>query len=295
MRDVFTRYAASFSPRAIAADLNARGLHSPRRGVWNASTLRGNAARGNGVLHNKLYCGRIVWGRHHSKSRETGVRRAQAADPSERVTGEASHLRIVSEELWAKVQQRCANTALGPQTRATDARRPKRLLSGLVRCGCCDGPMVVGIPQGRLICSYRRERGLSACAEGRSVRSALVEARIVTAIQGLLLDPAAVETAVREHRALTGDRRRKALDERQIQDRELAEVKRRAMRLVDQVADGELSGSAVKDRLTQLERRRSELEEGFGEEEDIALHPAAPARYRRLGTAGRGAGAARDA
>ena len=238
VREVFRRYAAGFSPRTIAADLNRRGLASPRGGAWNASTLRGNAARGNGVLHNQLYCGRIVWGRHHwTKSRETGARRAQAANPSERVTGEAPHLRIVSEGLWTKVQQRCADTALGPQTRATDARRPKRLLSGLVRCGCCNGPMVVGGPQGRLICSNRRERGMSACSEGRSVRSALVEARVVTAIQGLL-DPAAVETAVREHQSLAGERRHKALGERQGQEKELTEVKRRALRLVDQGRPG---------------------------------------------------------
>ena len=287
VRHIFTRYAAGFSPRSIAADLNAHGLAAPRGGAWNASTINGNAARGNGVLHNELYRGRIVWGRQRwTKSRETGARRATVADPLERVIGEAPHLRIVSEELWAKVQARCEATALGPQTRATDARRPKRLLSGLVRCGCCGGPMTVGGTQGRLVCAVRRERGPSACPEGRSVKSALVESRVVTAIQGLLLDPAVVEAAVREHQALSAERRRKAQGERQAWDKELGEVKRRAVRLVDQVADGELSGVAVKDRLAQLERRRAELEallqEGSDKPAVVALHPAAPARYRRL-------------
>ena len=73
--------------------------------------------------------------------------------------------------------------------------------------------------------------------------------RVVTAIQGLLLDPMMVKAAVREHQALSADRRRKAHGERQAWDRELGEVKRRALRLVDQVAEGELSGTAVKDRL----------------------------------------------
>ena len=140
--------------------------------------------------------------------------------------------------------------------------------------------------QGRLICSIRRERGVNACTEGRSVRSALVESRVVTAVQGLLLDPAIVEAAVREHQALSADRQRKAQGERQAWDKELGEVKRRAIRLIDQVADGELSGAAVKDRLAQLERRRAELEALLQEWSDepavVALHPAAPARYRRL-------------
>ena len=57
------------------------------------------------------------------------------------------------------------------------------------------------------------------------------------------------------------------------------------MRLVEQVAEGALSGAAVKDRLDLLEQRRSELEmklEAAPAEPDVMLHPAAPARYRQL-------------
>ncbi len=46
-----------------------------------------------------------------------------------------------------------------------------------------------------------------------------------------------------------------------------------------------LSGSAIKDRLTELEQRRSDLEtrlQNIVAEPDIVLHPAAPARYRQL-------------
>ena len=235
VREIFTRYAAGLSPRPIAAELNARGVAGPRGGGWNASTINSNAARGNGVLHNALYRGTIVWGRQRwRKSRETGARRAQAADPSERVTGDAAHLRIVSEELWEKVQRRYASVALGPQQRSEASRRPRSLLSGLVRCGSCGAPMIASGAQRRLVCSHRRERRPAVCPEGRGVMAALVEARVVTAVKGLLLDPAVVEEAVCEHQALTGERRRKALVERQGFEKELAEVKRRAMRLVDQ-------------------------------------------------------------
>ncbi len=205
VREIFDRYAAGFSPRAIAATLNARSLPGPRGGAWNASTINGNAARGNGVLHNQLYRGQLVWGRHRwTKSRETGARQARAGAASEIVTTEVTHLRIVSEAQWANVQQRYADVALGPQNRAKDSRRPRRLLSGLVRCGCCRGPMSVGGVDSRLVCSNRRERGPAICPEGRSVRSDLVEARVTAAVQALLLDPAAVEAAIREHQAASG-------------------------------------------------------------------------------------------
>ena len=62
-------------------------------------------------------------------------------------------------------------------------------------------------------------------------------------------------------------------------------MKRRAARLVDQVADGMLSGAAVSDKLAQLEGRRAELEaelQANVAEPEIILHPAAPARYRQL-------------
>jgi len=61
--EIFRKYAAGASPRAIAADLNARGVGSPRGGTWNASTINGNADRGNGVIHNELYRGALVFGR----------------------------------------------------------------------------------------------------------------------------------------------------------------------------------------------------------------------------------------
>ena len=76
-RSIFREYAAGASPRDIAAGLNARGVLAPRGGQWNASTIHGNAARGNGLLHNELYRGMLVWGRPTwSKSRETGTRRS---------------------------------------------------------------------------------------------------------------------------------------------------------------------------------------------------------------------------
>ena len=261
MKKIFNRYVAGLSPRAIAAELNAQNVSGPRGGGWNASTINGNAARGNGVLHNKLYRGTIVWGSQRwTKSRETGARRAQAAKSfgtgDQRCAAPVHRQRGTLGEGSAPARLRGAGSAatLGGQSST------RSLLSGLVRCGSCGAPTVASGAQRRLVWFHRRERGPAVCPEGRSVLAALLEARVVTAVKGLLLDPAVVEEAVREHQALTGKRRRRALGERQGLEKELAEVKRRAIRLVDQVADGELSGAAVKDRLAQVERRRTELE-----------------------------------
>ena len=288
VRGIFRDYAAGVSPRAIVAKLNARGIAAPRGGSWNASTVNGNAARGNGVIHNQLYRGVLVWGRQTwSKSRETGTRTSRLAPEGERVTTPVPQLRIVPDALWDEVQARYASVALGPQQRqpGTNTRRADRLLTGRVRCGVCGGSMSVGGADARLVCSVRRERGAEACSNGRGVRSAEVESRVTAALRDLLLQPAVVEEAVREFQALAGQRRKEDRLARAKQEAELAEVKRRAARLVDQVADGLLSGAAVKERLDVLEARRAALEREYEAERadtGLVIHPAAPQRFRAL-------------
>lgn len=287
VRQVFTDYIAGMSPRAIAAKLNDQGHPSPRGGAWNASTINGNAARGNGLLHNQLYRGLLVWGRQTwTKSRETGSRRSRLAGPEQTITTEVPHLRIVSDELWARVQTRYKSVALGPQGQRPEAqRRPVRLLSGLTRCGVCGGALIIGGAEGRLVCSTRRERGASACSNGRSVKSALIETRTADAIRGFLLEPAVVEEAILEFQAMSKARRAEDRSHRLRLESELAEAKRRSARLVDQVADGILSGAAVKDRLMALEADRERLEVELArqpQEPIVELHPGVARRYREL-------------
>jgi site-specific DNA recombinase len=61
VRRIFVEYIAGRSPRTIAYDLNRDGVPPPRGSRWNASTINGNQRRGNGVLNNELYRGRLIW------------------------------------------------------------------------------------------------------------------------------------------------------------------------------------------------------------------------------------------
>lgn len=284
VREVFRSYAAGQSPRAIAAALNARRLPGPRGGPWNASTINGNAERGNGLLHNELYAGVMVWGRHAwTKDRRTGKRRARATEAGRQVRTEAPDLRIVDDALWRAVRDRHASVSVDRPERA---RRPKRLLSGLVVCGCCRGPMIAAGPGGRYMCSARRERGVDVCANGRSAKAEDLDARVIAAVRDQLLHPDVVEAAVREFHAeyqrLAGAR----LKDRARLERDLAEVGRRADRLVDQVAEGFLSGAAVQGKLQQLEARRAELTAELAAAADagdvVRLHPGTAGQYRKL-------------
>jgi DNA invertase Pin-like site-specific DNA recombinase len=193
VRRIFREYAAGLSPRTIASRLNAEKRPAPRGGQWNASTINGNPKRGNGVLHNELYRGVLVWGRQtFIKDRRTAMRRGRATN-EEPVRTEVPDLRIVDEDLWNAVQARYAAVERKVQSAGPGAAaRPKRLLQGLVRCGSCGGPMTVAGPDGRYSCSHRRERGPSVCPEGRSAKQADVEQAVIEAISARLLQPPAI-------------------------------------------------------------------------------------------------------
>src|SRR5262249_61588901 len=76
----------------------------------------------------------------------TGRRISRPNDPREIQRVAAPHLRIISDETFRAAQKRKSERAhVNPGAR----KRAKRLLSGLLRCGCCGGGMVAAGPRGR--------------------------------------------------------------------------------------------------------------------------------------------------
>src|SRR5213594_262501 len=99
VRHIFRMAAGGTGLRTIARALNAEGVRSPRARAgrhhsWAPSSVRS-------VLFNSLYKGEVVWGR--TKKRDAWGRRKESNRPTnEWVITSAEHLRIVSDDLWAK-------------------------------------------------------------------------------------------------------------------------------------------------------------------------------------------------
>ena len=112
---IFAAFANGRSPRDIAVELNREGIPGPQGRTWDPSTIYGNWQRGNGILNNELYVGRLVWNRQRFiKDPTTGKRQARMNPQAEWVVQDVPALRIVEQELWDAVKARQGHIRAGP-------------------------------------------------------------------------------------------------------------------------------------------------------------------------------------
>jgi site-specific DNA recombinase len=139
IRRIFEEYVAGRTPRDIACDLNKDGVPPPRGRARNASTINGNMQRGTGILQNELYAGRLVWNKLRMvKDPDSGKRLSRPNPKGEWQTAETPDLAIISGTLFEDAQ--CRKKARG-RTHPNQQRRPRHMLSGLLRCGACGAGM----------------------------------------------------------------------------------------------------------------------------------------------------------
>ncbi len=295
VRRIFRAYANGQSPRSIAKALNAEGVTGSRGGKWTASMLLGGAARETGLLRNRLYVGERVWNRQHFvKDPNTGRRLARLNPPESWVVTAVPDLRILEQEVWEGAQARLRASSTKAETdesafhsanmgrRLGRQRRAPWLLSGLVRCGVCQGPMTVVGAEGRLGCANHVERG--NCSNKRTIRRQVLTDRVLVGLKERLLVPELVEEFVRSYvvEIQTANRERGARSVRLAQEQ--ARLARQVQNFLDLIKEGHGSGAMVAE-LRKVEARQVELAaEMAAAEQPEAVptpHPNLPALYRR--------------
>ena len=280
VRRIFEEYGRGKGPQHIARDLNGEGIAGPTGKFWTTSALLGSPTRRNGLLNNELYRGVIIYNRQRFlKDPTTGKRVARANPETEWQRRDVPEFRIVEEEVWNAVQERRAKRG-GPHLH--NQRRPKRLLSGLLKCGCC-GSSYSLVGKDYLRCTRMHNSG--ACENRRTVRMNEVEERVLTVLQTRLLAPDAVEAAVKayaeERASLEADRRRRHAE----LTRDLAAAERKLKRIVDKIIEVEIEEARplypeMKALNAEKERLEAELAEA-PRPDSIAVHPQAAAHYRQ--------------
>lgn len=258
---IFDDYAAGCSPRQIAAKMNEEGVPSPSGGLWNDSTIRGNAKKRDGLLRNEAYVGVIVYGRNRffvDPDSGNRISRPSASDDIRYI--ERPELTIVACEIWNKVQERLERTHhqfTENRSSLNDCHRARYLLSGMLRCGCCNGGYTI-VGKERYGCFNRKSKGLSVCDNRKTISRERLEMRVLTRIRAGLLTPEMTEHFAAEVLRLTQAERSGAVA---CGDRLLAEQKsleRSIVRLLDRLESDEPS-EALMGRLREREEELARL------------------------------------
>ena len=241
--EIFRRFAAGETMKAIAHELNRRGVpsagatwntRSGARGRWLVSAI-------HAILHNERYAGRLVWNRYRMvKDPDTGRRVRRERPRSEWVVREIP--RLVDEVTWQRVQARFTAHASGKG----GARR--YLLSGILECDLCGSKLIViGGKQRRYVCGAYHAGGIHACSNDRSVPRIIAEEYILQPLREQLLSSEGIRIGLEELRAA----RREAEREPCPAQTELIELERL-------VRAGTLSRDVAQ---PAIERARQRLEE----------------------------------
>ena len=292
VRRIFKEFADGKSPEAIAKDLNKEAVPGPGGRPWSNTTIRGQAARGTGLLNNEMYRGVLVWNRcSYVKDPHRGKKVARPNPPEKYEVAKVPHLQLVDDDLWIRVKarQEMIRTRLVTQRPPVDAsdnllnatHRPRFLLSGLLQCGCCGGGYTI-VAKDRYGCANRRQKGL--CENARTITRGELEARVLDGLKERLLAPDLVKEFVQEFNAEI-QRNRASLKARvAAHERSLARVDQKIGSMIKAIEDG-MYHPAMKERMAQLEADRAALIAEATPMEtpkvDVLAHPNLPELYRR--------------
>ncbi|TGQ32437.1 recombinase family protein [Mesorhizobium sp. M00.F.Ca.ET.216.01.1.1] len=283
VRRIFREYVDGQTPRDIAHNLNRDSIPPPRGRAWNASTINGNAQRGTGLLQNELYVGRLIWNRVRMvKDPDSGKRVSRPNPKGEWRTVEVPDLAIISPELFEAARERKKARTI---THPSHQRRPRHMLSGLLRCGACGAGMSSnGKDKSRRIrirCSAATESG--TCPDPKTFYLDTVETAVLDGLTTELRHPDVIAQYVQTYHE---ERRRLAADtnaRRTRLERRLGELSREIERLINAIAKGHGDPAVLGPQSTTLNEERkcivAELDQVPAATGVIALHPAVLARY----------------
>lgn len=262
VQEIFTLFADGSGLVAIAKALNDRREPSPRAGrrgtgSWDPSTIRS-------ILQRERYTGVVPWGAVKKRYRD-GTKVREKAPPKEHILVQRPELRIVPEDLWERVQaQMAANRAAYGGT-SKPGQKAKYLLSGLGKCGQCEGPIAVcwGTHGKERIqyygCSYNRKRGQTVCTNSLRRPISGIDHAVTKWIQDEVLREGIMLEILRELRARLAARASNAGQNIAKLESERRKLRKEIDRLAEAIAElGHSSALATK--VAQREARLAQLD-----------------------------------
>jgi len=199
IRRICEMFANGTSVHQIVTRFNAEKVPAARKPRIGTRDTSWNHNLVNRILRNERYIGIVVWNRQKQyKDRRTGQIEIRPKPQNEILRVPTPHLRIVSDELWSRVQDRLK--VVNEQVKAhrlgglNRAKSKTYLFSGLLKCGICRESIVITGGKGEEA-SYgcRANRYARGCTNNLRVRQDRFAAQLIRALAANLFSPDILE------------------------------------------------------------------------------------------------------
>jgi site-specific DNA recombinase len=274
---IFTQYSEGRSPRSIANDLTREGIPTPRSSrekrycgmtTWNSQAFVGGRYA-KGMLGNRKYIGEIDWNTHSTSENPDTRKKVKRPNPErDHLNVSAPQLRIISDQLWNAAQTVRKNRAVkrfgptGKVTRRPVLARNQHLLSGLLRCGECNGHMRIANTSrsgsARVACAAAHQHG--TCSHRRSYDLDELKNGILDGMVSHLLCDEALDAALDAYRSEKKAGARND-SERAAVERKLNALNLQIERLADAIANSDRPVKELYIKIDEKEAERAGLQE----------------------------------
>ena len=244
VKEYLTRRADKEARNSIIRDFNTRNIQSPSGNpYWSSSTC-------SSIENNLLtYCGHLVYNRHNRKIDGKYIGGNKFRPENEWEINKASHVAAITEE-----QANAIKAQLKKQKDKIPKSR-KYLLTGLLYCGVCHGPMVGD--SGFYVCSHKKKH-ITECSNSK-ILSDFIDKNTIIFIKDTLLSKVHFQKIVDEVKKEYKKEVEKLNRNSSKHKKRLSEIEKQLERLFSLYERGNISLNLIEDRMKNLEKEKTEI------------------------------------
>jgi len=256
---IFELYAKGNGMKNIAIYLNTHGHKSRSGGKWSTNTVAN-------ILKNETYLGWTVFNKRDKKTY------GKQFKPREQwIVVKNTHDPIISQDLFDNVQRLIKQRE--PKNQPARVTASTYLLSGLIRCGKCDGSYgVTGYGRGKKYAYYNcirySKQGKSVCP-GHRVRADELDKEVINRVKSLLFSDQNIKKLVEDlneaTKSLRMDYGKRIIDLK----RKASDMQTRIMRQYEAIESGAIDLNLVALRLKDLKVQKDSLQKEIDRYENL--------------------------
>ncbi len=246
VKEYLFRRSEGESRSSIILDFKQRKIKSPSGNpYWQASTC-------NSIENNILvYCGHLVYNRHNKKIEGKYIGGKKFRPEDEWEVTKNCHKPAISEEQAETIKaQIIKRKSHNPQAR-------KYLLTGILKCGICKGPMVGD--SGFYTCIHKRKH-ITDC-NNNNIKAGYIDQQSIRFVKDILLSKIHFENIIEETRKAYRQEISVSQKDNSRIESQIKEIDIQIGRLMSLFERGTVSSDIIEDRITRLEKEKFEFSE----------------------------------